>query len=630
MKKLKNNKFINFFPKFLISIQRFLNMSSIVLFSLILIYLFNISLQPDKQSDLNLKNDAHFNPCTVDEYEFKKFAKEIYSDYELNIFKKDIYVYPEIKNISCIKKIESFIIYDESKTIDVFINDSPKLFNLLDLIINGFLCLFIFISRRNFLINFLNYIILNLFLHIFFVVNLSLIKVLIPFTEPETVDQRYFFRVLFLIYLVIISKNLKIITFFTLILLFFIPDYLGLFAVLFLLSDTKKLATQSKFDTYCFSSIPLIYYFSKFLFSLNSFFDKLWILSGQRIYHGYSRWYDLQWNFLTFRCNAEPNFKPKFYFKECRDLYGGILDNFIVLRADPYFSTFVFQFFCLLLLSYIFLNQVKKQEQKNLFFLVFIFVSPPMIFLINQGNPDLFIFLISYLVLNRQRPNYLLVLSSLFGLFLFKLHPIGGIIGILYYFVKNNEKNYLILSSTFMFLCIGALTIQLGDFSGYGYMDLKLTIEEAYGIFHYSNIISSQNSLLTYVILIIFLLTLMNLNIVTTLAMKIHAIDKNSYFYSLLFWFLLTSFYSNNSYRLPIFIILFFSLYKIPSRKLLIILLPFIFLIPTPVVAYTYIQIIYHIIFGLSFFLITAVLFKFVIIDIQALNKERYKQIKLK
>jgi len=631
MEKLKKYNLVNTLPKFLNLIQRVLNFSSLFFIFLILIYLFNISFAANEETEyLDLKNEPLSYECSISEYEFKKFAKENYPNYDLKIFTNDIYVYPEIQNISCIKQVERFFINDDSKTIDVVINDSPKLFNILDQLINGFLCLFIFFSRKLNRVNFLNYLVYNTFLHIFFAVNLSLIKIIIPFTEPETVNQRYFFRVLFLILLIINLKNLKIISLFTLILLFFIPDYLGLFAVIFLLSDIKKLVTDSRFDIYFFSSIPIIYYFSKFLFSINSFFDKFWILSSQRFYHGYSRFYDLQWNFLTFRCNAEPNFKPEFYFKECRNLYGGLLDDFIFLRADPYLSAFVFQFFCLFLLSYIYFKEINKQDQKNIFFLVFIFVSPPMIFLITQGNPDLFIFLISYLVLNMQKPKYILVLSSFFLLFLFKLHPIGGIIGIFYYFIKNNEKIYITLSSAFMVLCLVFLIAQSGDFSGYGYLDLGLTIEEAYGMYHYSYLIGGPKNLLIYVILTIFMLTLTNLKIVKNSARKILDIEKNSYFYSLVFWFLLTSIYSNNSYRLPIFIILFLSIYKIPYKKLHKILLPFIFLIPTPVVAYTYVQIIYHIVFGLSFFLITAVLIKFLLYEIQELTQNRYQQIKFK
>lgn len=630
MKKLKDINFLNFLHKFLDLIQKMFNLSSLILICIILIYLFNISLNLVEESDINLKNNILSNPCSISEYEFNKFAKAKYPDYELNILKKEISIYPEIQNISCIKKIDNFLISEESKTIDVLINNSDNLFNILDQLINGFLFLFFVLSRRNLLINFLNYIIFNLFFHIFFAVNLSLIKILIPFNEPETLNQRYFFRILFLIFLIISSKNLKLISLFTLILLFFIPDYLGLFAVFFLLSDSKKFANYSTFDIYFFSSIPIIYYSSKFLFSLDSIFDKFWILSGQRIYHGYSRWYDLQWNFLTFRCNAEPDFKPGGAFTECPQLYGGLLDNYIILRIDPYVSTSVFQFFCLLLLSCVYLNQIKKQEKKFTFFLVFIFVSPPIIFLINQGNPDLFIFLISYLFLNKKKPNFLLALSSLFVLFLFKLHPIGGIIGLLYYFIKSGEQKYIILSSTFFILCAGLLIIQSGDFDGYGYRDLNLTIEEAYGVFHYSKIIAGPKNLLTYIILIILLLALTNLNIVKTSAAKIRGIEKNSYFYSLLFWFLLTCIYSNNSYRLPIFIILFLSLYKIPYKKLHVILIPFIFLIPTPIIAYSYIQIIYHIIFGLSFFLITAILLKFVINEIKELTQKKIAMKKLK
>jgi hypothetical protein len=639
VKKIENYNFIKFLLKHLNNVQKMLNLSSLVLFFLILISLFNISFESNKVADyIDLKNTTIVDSCSFSEYEIKKFVEESYPNYELRIYKKDIYVYPEIQNLSCLKKVDNFFINEDSKTIDVFINDSPKLINLLDQLINGFFCLFLFASRRFNVVNFLNYIIFNLFFHIFFVVNETFFKIIIPFTEPETINQRYFFRVLFLTVLVVKLKNLKIITLFTLILLFFIPDYLGLFAVIFLLSETKKITTYTKFDIYSFSSIPIIYYVSKFLFSVgtygthydaNNLFDRLWILSGQRIYHGYSKWYDLQWNFLTFRCNAQPNFKPEFYFKECRDLYGGVLDGLIVWRADPYFSSFVFQFFCLLLLSFVYLDQINKQEQKYIFFLVLIFVSPPMIFLINQGNPDLFIFLISYLVINKVKSNYLLVLCSLFLLFLFKLHPIGGIVGLFYYFIIKSEKNNIILSSAFLVLSFGILTIQLKDFSGYGYQELILTIEEGYGIFHYSKLISGSENWLTYILLLFFLFSLTYSNNVKTIAKQIIDIEKSSYFYCLVFWFLLTSIYSNNSYRLPIFLILFLSLYKIPNRSFHLILLPFIFLIPTPIVAYSYVQIIYNVVFGLSFFLTTSVMLKFVIIEFQELIPKNINKLNL-
>ena len=173
-------------PKFLNLIQRVLNFSSLFFIFLILIYLFNISFAANEETEyLDLKNEPLSYECSISEYEFKKFAKENYPNYDLKIFTNDIYVYPEIQNISCIKQVERFFINDDSKTIDVVINDSPKLFNILDQLINGFLCLFIFFSRKLNRVNFLNYLVYNTFLHIFFAVNLSLIKIIIPFTEPK-------------------------------------------------------------------------------------------------------------------------------------------------------------------------------------------------------------------------------------------------------------------------------------------------------------------------------------------------------------------------------------------------------------------------------------------------------------
>ena len=60
-------------------------------------------------------------------------------------------------------------------------------------------------------------------------------------------------------------------------------------------------------------------------------------MGGQRIYHGYGKYYDMQWNMLTFRCNGDVNYIPSLdsYFSKCPKLYGGFLDNFIKISIDP-------------------------------------------------------------------------------------------------------------------------------------------------------------------------------------------------------------------------------------------------------------------------------------------------------
>ena len=85
MKKLKDSNFLDFLHKFLDLIQKILNLSSLILICIILIFLFDISLNSVGGSDINLKTNILSNPCSHSEYEFNKFAKAKYPDYELNI-----------------------------------------------------------------------------------------------------------------------------------------------------------------------------------------------------------------------------------------------------------------------------------------------------------------------------------------------------------------------------------------------------------------------------------------------------------------------------------------------------------------------------------------------------------------
>ena len=98
----------------------------------------------------------------------------------------------------------------------------------------------------------------------------------------------------------------------------------------------------------------------------------------------------------------------------------------------------------------------------------------------------------------------------------------------------KNIYNFIFCFHGFMF---GILTAQSGDFSGYGYLDLGLTIEEAYGMYHYSYLIGGPK----FINLCYFNNLYVNFNKFENckkLCKKILDIEKNSYFYSLVFWFL--------------------------------------------------------------------------------------------
>lgn len=608
--------------------------SSSIFFLLIITFITQtLSYQNFEEIEKNFELNT-FQSCKTKLFETTRYFENNYPTYELNVSRVEKNLFG-LSDIKCLKRINSIEINSESKLINVTVYENIKFYNYLESVLNFLLCIVLIYFNKKTWNTFFYFLLLNFLIdYLFKIENYYYIKIFIPFNNPEGFNTDYFFRIVFLILFTIKSNN-KIFLYngilgFSLI----IPDYLGLFALIFLLM-VGEIKFKSKNEKYFLVSIPIIYWVTRFIFSIFPKLDLFWIAGGQRIYHGYSRYYDLQWNLLSFRCNFDPNYVPgvNLYFDECRQLYGGVIDNFIKLNLDPYIFSYILMFIFTICLIVIYLKIFKPMNlnENNLFFLVFLFISPPFIFGAFQGNPDIFIFVILFLISQKKKPKILFNIIFGFIFFLFKLHPFGYILGIwIYYtFVKPSFINKAI-SSFFLFISLLIVLFQFYFFEGGNNIGIIRTKEEAYGLLHLSTFFSNtiDNYLNTkinlYLFLIIFILIILfsaSTNKVANFAKKISEISSSNYIYSLMVWYLFCGLFENNSYRLILFLPLFFKMNNFQIKEVNIFLYASIFLIPIPMLSPTTIAYTYFIFFHISFFVLMSIFTRIVFDD---LIKSRY------
>ena len=204
--------------------------------------------------------------------------------------------------------------------------------------------------------------------------------------------------------------------------------YLCLFLLIFILE-------YKTFKSYLLY-VPLIIYFFKVSFSLlNSKY--YW----SKLSHGSNNFFiDFNSSIRQTRCNYLNNKYDGNAFIDgsaCPMFQGyGPLFNKLRLNfanADTVTNVFAILFFILLLIAYFKILNMQLVDNKTQFFL---FMSPSFNLLINQQNLDLLLFIIFlYAILFIK--NNLVLLTGIFILALFKIHPIFALFGFLIFSIKN-------------------------------------------------------------------------------------------------------------------------------------------------------------------------------------------------
>ena len=154
---------------------------------------------------------------------------------------------------------------------------------------------------------------------------------------------------------------------------------------------------------------------------------------------------------------------------------------------------------CLLVMYFM----ISKDYPDNKLLLSLLFVSPAVNFLTFQGNLDIVFMIFTFFLFYKQKKLNFITSTIIFVLSLYKVHLIGGLLGLaLYGYLNDDKKNgilnlfYLITSSYFAFI----LYLEESVVSNFG------RFEESYGLLFIANNLSDLFGVNAYLLFSIFII----------------------------------------------------------------------------------------------------------------------------
>mgnify|MGYP001210093310 CR=1 FL=1 len=592
------------------TLKFFLNFLIVV--CLILLFIF---LSFNNFFDSKDLNPEGIQNCVTSRYEINSS--------ETTTFKlENIPIFPEFENFKCLSKItniQTTNIPDTYKpNIDerniVYVSTSIIFFKVFNYIFNLFLIFLTLYFFENFKARiFLLYLSGNLLIHSLFNSYEPFIKVLIPFTHPEEGENQYLFNALFLFIYVLKSKSNNLFIFTLYISTFFIPDFLSFLIILFYVFKKSWKEDFNNHQKILLKLLPAIFLFLRFIFSLFPQFKLLWNFPAMRFFQGETKYYDMLWTLESMKCIHNPN-----YFdnsdKSCRNLTGGFLDDYLYITTNPEFTTFVLIAILFVLLLWIYFLLVEKYPE-SIFFITILFLSSSFNFLTYLGNIDLIFFSITFLLFHYSNRMYLLKIFILFFFTLFNTHPLGGLIGYSIYLLKNKLYKYFVVSSLFSISSIILIINEIDNIQG----NLVGTIEASYGIQYFISRFTDIN--LYFGLALFIFITFIISNFINVEYPNLNRDFKinNGYIEIVLYWFLFTSLFFNNSYRLVIFSVLFLLIFRQGSNLIKIFTLLFMLFSVLPTTIDYYFQILFWVIKVFSFSFLFTFITGYFIQDIKSL-----------
>tara|TARA_B100000029_G_scaffold168584_1_gene164694 strand:- start:133 stop:1281 length:1149 start_codon:yes stop_codon:yes gene_type:complete len=307
---------------------------------------------------------------------------------------------------------------------------------------------------------------------------------------------------------------------------------------------------------------------------------------------GFSRFYDLQKVLIQIQCNTE-GFKGRriFFnpgFAECEGSYSPVY-NLISLSFNHELLTYIIAFLFLLLLTYIYLLLIKKFNDKYEF-IVLLFLSPPINFLIYQGNLDLITLIFVTLIFIDFNKNKSLKIFLLLFISLLEIHTVAIFFGLILYSLlkKNFNIFFKYLISLIVFFLLLFFDFRSNKFS-YSFLvdswsNITLnTISSSFGLkldlMRFLPI--NDNFFWSVLILSILFITVIIYRNSNSKLFFSNNLDIEMFF-GLSFWFFVTVFYENPIYRLANFILLFIFLLNSEKKLHKYFILFAFFLNPTP------------------------------------------------
>ena len=283
---------------------------------------------------------------------------------------------------------------------------------------------------------------------------------------------------------------------------------------------------------------------------------------------GFSRFYDLQWNLVSLICEKNLKFSSVIYFPELKvdpnlensfrscpsDLYSPIY-KYLSFTFNVKIAYLLFMFISLCLISLIYIKLLKFEKTKK-YFIVFLFISPPLNFLIYQGNLDI-VSLIAISILLFYKTSYFwkVVIVTFVGLL--ELHPLAFLIGLSLNSLIKKDFRKIFINTFFVFVSAFLIWIDesvisvrnWGSSVGFGYIqpdsqNISFGLTGDYQLLSYYNLNISSISAL--IISLIFIFGYIKPNIRTSNKNILNQISSEN-FYGFAVWFSVCLLYTSDA-----------------------------------------------------------------------------------
>lgn len=328
-----------------------------------------------------------------------------------------------------------------------------------------------------------------------------------------------------------------------------------------------------------------LFFIFRFLSSLFPNFDQVWINISQKNYALKQKYIDIESVFTAFSCNflgaGSYSFSNNTYSINCPHTvsYGPFFE-IIGFKNNPIISKYIFSFFVFSLILIYYFNILKSLNLKYSYIFSLSLLSPPVNFLLERMNFDIFIFISIYVIYNHiSKESYRSLI--IFFLALMKYYPIFLIIGSLFQNVL--KKQYKAARTNAIFL---GIYFHLFIYLYFSELNLitqpvrPIRPDRTFGILsealNLSNLLS-LNFIFIYgvLVLLIFLFSFILRSEVQCKTLFINNLDHD-----LIIMFSITSLFANYDYRLAFLIFVLPTILKTENKVLILSFLLFIFSSP--------------------------------------------------
>ncbi len=302
--------------------------------------------------------------------------------------------------------------------------------------------------------------------------------------------------------------------------------------------------------------VPIFYFFLRQISGPIEHFNELWESLSTKMFGGSARFADMYYALRVINCRGDNcQFKNNY----------GPLWEFLYLEFNLVFVFYFLSLLTIIITQILYIRGINNLN-KHYFLVYFIYISPPIAFVIERLNFDLLVIIIAIFAKKLYKKNF--KNTSLFILTfitLIKIYPILFILGIgLYEGVKKNYKNVIIPSFVFLVNVLIYIFFYLNNLQD-GFIPNPSGITWTFGLMsdldNYSKILNiSTHILLIGFIVFIFItqLILYRNNYKTSLFNSENIFNEIYYFLPVFF----VSIYFNFDYRLCLLSVPLYYLFK--------------------------------------------------------------------